>query len=289
MEPGLEETAVYDPPNFSWPGGAHAAVVEVDTETGDARLVRYVAVDDCGTVVNPLIVDGQIHGGVTQGIATALYEEGLYDDEGNLMTTNMTTYLVPSAAELPSFELGRTETTEPDQSARRQGRGRDRHDRRRAGGGERGYRRALRISASRTSGCRRRRSESGMRSRRQGDDPRVVRLRRRRERRPRARTARQRRCEAPRRRPLAHSGAQAPDRPPRASGRHRPPGRSLLRARCRCRDRDRRPHLPHVGCERAAPSGALPDRQPHSGAHRRSAGSPSRHDRWLARTRRPGI
>ena len=113
MEPGLEETAVYDPPNFSWPGGAHAAVVEVDTETGDARLVRYVAVDDCGTVVNPLIVDGQIHGGVAQGIATALYEEGLYDDEGNLMTTNMTTYLVPSAAELPSFELGRTETTSP--------------------------------------------------------------------------------------------------------------------------------------------------------------------------------
>ena len=113
MEPGLEETAVYDPPNFSWPAGAHAAVVEVDTETGDARLVRYVAVDDCGTVVNPLIVDGQIHGGVTQGIATALYEEGLYDDEGNLMTTNMTTYLVPSAAEVPSFELGRTETTSP--------------------------------------------------------------------------------------------------------------------------------------------------------------------------------
>ncbi len=113
MEPGLEETAVYDPPNFSWPGGAHAAVVEVDTETGDTRLVRYVAVDDCGAVVNPLIVDGQIHGGVTQGIATALYEEGVYDDEGNLMTSNMTTYLVPSAAEVPSFELGRTETRSP--------------------------------------------------------------------------------------------------------------------------------------------------------------------------------
>ncbi len=113
MEPGLEETAVYDPPNFSWPGGAHAAVVEVDTETGDARLIRYVAVDDCGAVVNPLIVDGQIHGGVTQGIATALYEEGVYDDEGNLTTSNMTTYLVPSAAEVPSYELGRTETRSP--------------------------------------------------------------------------------------------------------------------------------------------------------------------------------
>ena len=76
MEPGLEATAVYDPPNFSWPSGAHAAVVEVDTETGDTRLVRYVACDDVGTVVNPSVVDGQVHGGITQGIAAALYEEG---------------------------------------------------------------------------------------------------------------------------------------------------------------------------------------------------------------------
>jgi carbon-monoxide dehydrogenase large subunit len=113
MEPGLEETATYDPPNFSWPAGAHAAVVEVDTETGDARLVRYVAVDDVGTVVNPLVVDGQVHGGITQGIATALYEEGVYDDEGNLLTANMVTYLVPSAAELPSYELDRTESPSP--------------------------------------------------------------------------------------------------------------------------------------------------------------------------------
>jgi len=110
MEPGLEETATYDPANFSWPGGAHAAVVEVDTETGDARLVRYVAVDDVGNPVNPQIIDGQVHGGVTQGIAAALYEEGAYDDEGNLLTTTMTTYLVPSAAELPSYETDRTET-----------------------------------------------------------------------------------------------------------------------------------------------------------------------------------
>jgi carbon-monoxide dehydrogenase large subunit len=113
MEPGLEATAVYDPPNFSWPGGAHAAVVEVDPETGDARLVRYVAVDDVGTVVNPVIVEGQVHGGITQGISTALYEEGTYDDEGNLQTANLLTYLVPSAAELPSFELERTESPSP--------------------------------------------------------------------------------------------------------------------------------------------------------------------------------
>jgi carbon-monoxide dehydrogenase large subunit len=110
MEPGLEETATHDPANFSWPGGAHAAVVEVDTETGDTRLLRYVAVDDVGTTINPQIVDGQVHGGVAQGIAAALYEEGVYDDEGNLLTTTMATYLVPSAAELPSFETDRTET-----------------------------------------------------------------------------------------------------------------------------------------------------------------------------------
>jgi aerobic carbon-monoxide dehydrogenase large subunit len=110
MEPGLEETAVFDPPNFSWPGGAHAAVVEVDTETGDTRLLRYVAVDDVGTPVNPMIIDGQVHGGITQGVAAALFEEGAYDEEGNLMTTTMTTYLVPSAAEVPSYETDRTET-----------------------------------------------------------------------------------------------------------------------------------------------------------------------------------
>ena len=110
MEPGLEETAVFDPPNFSWPAGSHAALVEVDTETGDTRLLRYVAVDDVGQAVNPMIIDGQVHGGITQGIAAALWEEGTYDEYGNLLTTTMTNYLVPSAAELPSFETDRIET-----------------------------------------------------------------------------------------------------------------------------------------------------------------------------------
>jgi carbon-monoxide dehydrogenase large subunit len=113
MEPGLTETAVYDPPNFSWPGGCHIAVVEVDTETGDARLVRYVAVDDVGTVVNPMVVDGQVHGGIAQGVAAALYEEAVYDDAGNLTTGSMTSYLIPSAAELPSFEVDRVEAPSP--------------------------------------------------------------------------------------------------------------------------------------------------------------------------------
>ena len=113
FEPGLEATAVYDPPNFSWPGGAHAAVVEVDTETGSIDLIRYVAVDDVGKVVNPAIVDGQIHGGIAQGVAQALFEEAVYDEDGSLLTSSMTNYLVPSAAELPRFELDRTETPSP--------------------------------------------------------------------------------------------------------------------------------------------------------------------------------
>jgi aerobic carbon-monoxide dehydrogenase large subunit len=113
VEPGLEATYVYDPPNFSWPAGAHVAIVEVDTETGAVELVRYIAVDDVGTVVNPTIVEGQIQGGIAQGVAQALYEEAIYDDDGNLLTSNMVTYLVPSAAEFPRWELYRTETPSP--------------------------------------------------------------------------------------------------------------------------------------------------------------------------------
>ncbi len=113
MEPGLEATYVYDPPNFSWPAGAHVAVVEVDTETGAVDLQRYIAIDDVGTVINPTIVDGQVHGGIAQGIAQALLEEAVYDEDGNLLTSNMVTYVVPTAAELPHYELGRTETPSP--------------------------------------------------------------------------------------------------------------------------------------------------------------------------------
>jgi carbon-monoxide dehydrogenase large subunit len=113
VEPGLEATYVYDPPNFSWPGGAHVAIVEVDTESGNVELLRYVAVDDVGVVVNPTIVDGQIHGGLAQGVAQALYEEAVYDEDGNLLTSNMTSYLVPSAADLPRWELDRVVTPSP--------------------------------------------------------------------------------------------------------------------------------------------------------------------------------
>ena len=113
MEPGLEGSFVYDPPNFSWPSGAHVAVVEIDTETGAADLVRYVAVDDVGTVINPMIVEGQVHGGIAQGVAQALFEEAVYDEDGNLLTGSLVNYLVPSAAELPSFEVERTESPSP--------------------------------------------------------------------------------------------------------------------------------------------------------------------------------
>ncbi len=112
-EPGLEATYVYDPPNFTFPFGTHICVVEVDTETGMVEIVRYVAVDDCGNVINPTIVDGQVHGGIAQGIAQALYEEAIYDEDGNLLTSSMMNYLVPSATEVPSFELDRTVTPSP--------------------------------------------------------------------------------------------------------------------------------------------------------------------------------
>jgi carbon-monoxide dehydrogenase large subunit len=110
FEPNLEATAVFDPPNFTWPGGTHICVVEVDTETGAVQITRYVAVDDCGVVINPMIVEGQVHGGVAQGIAEALYEEASYDENGTLMTSSMAQYLVPAATEIPSMELDRTET-----------------------------------------------------------------------------------------------------------------------------------------------------------------------------------
>jgi carbon-monoxide dehydrogenase large subunit len=110
MEPMLEGTAVFDPPNFTWPGGTHVCIVEVDTETGKTDILKYVAVDDCGNVINPMIVDGQVHGGVAQGIAEALYEEAVYDESGNLMSSSMTQYLVPTAVEVPSPVLDRTVT-----------------------------------------------------------------------------------------------------------------------------------------------------------------------------------
>jgi len=110
LEPGLEASAFFDPSNFVYPFGAHAAVVRVDVETGEVRLERYVAVDDCGRVINPMIVEGQIHGGVVQGIGQALWEGAAYDDSGQLLTGSMMDYAVPKADAFPLFELAMTET-----------------------------------------------------------------------------------------------------------------------------------------------------------------------------------
>ena len=111
VEPNLEATAVYDPPNFTWPSGAHIAVVEVDTETGATQIIKYVAVDDCGTIINPQIVEGQVHGGVAQGIAEALYEEAIYDESGNLVTSSMALYQIPSAVEIPHMTIDNSQMT----------------------------------------------------------------------------------------------------------------------------------------------------------------------------------
>ncbi len=113
MEPVLSADQVFDPPNFTWPYGTHVCVVEVDTETGMVTIPKYVAVDDCGPVINPAIVDGQLHGDITQGIAQALYEEVVYDEDGNLTTGTLVDYLVPGAPEVPNFTLDRTEVPSP--------------------------------------------------------------------------------------------------------------------------------------------------------------------------------
>src|SRR5438876_2087106 len=110
VEPSIDADATYDPDNFSFPHGTHLCATEVDTETGFVKIRSYVAVDDVGAVVNPLIVEGQVHGGLAQGIAQALYEEAVYDDDGNLLTTTLADYLVPSAADLPHLTTDRTET-----------------------------------------------------------------------------------------------------------------------------------------------------------------------------------
>jgi carbon-monoxide dehydrogenase large subunit len=110
VEPSLDSEATYDPENFSFPHGTHLCATEVDTETGGVRIRSYVCVDDVGVVVNPLIVDGQVHGGLAQGIAQALYEEAVHDESGTLTTATFADYLVPSAVDLPSFTTDRTET-----------------------------------------------------------------------------------------------------------------------------------------------------------------------------------
>ncbi|MEA2360891.1 MAG: aerobic carbon-monoxide dehydrogenase large subunit [Thermoleophilaceae bacterium] len=116
IEPGLEESSFYDPENFVFPFGAHACVVDVDVETGKVTVVRYVAVDDCGPAINPMLIDGQVHGGITHAIGQVLYEQIVYDEEGQLVTGTFVDYALPTAAEVPRFETDRTETPSPTNS-----------------------------------------------------------------------------------------------------------------------------------------------------------------------------
>ena len=113
MEPGLDATHFFEPSNFTFPFGAHVCVVEVDSETGDVKIVKYVAIDDCGNIINPLIVRGQVHGGIAQGLAQAMFEEVIYDADGQLVTGTLMDYCIPRAHQLPNFITGHTCTPSP--------------------------------------------------------------------------------------------------------------------------------------------------------------------------------
>ncbi len=113
MEPGLSATAFYEPKNFTFPFGTHIAVVEIDRETGEIQFQRYIAVDDCGKQINPMLVHGQVHGGIVQSIGQALYEEVVYDDQGQLVTGTLMDYALPKAIMIPHMELDSTETPSP--------------------------------------------------------------------------------------------------------------------------------------------------------------------------------
>ena len=113
MEPGLQATSVFEPSNFTFPFGTHICVVEVDTHSGEIEIKKYVAVDDCGKVINPMIVDGQVQGGIAQGLGQALLEEVVYDEDGQLITGSLMDYAVARAEDLPPLDFARTETPSP--------------------------------------------------------------------------------------------------------------------------------------------------------------------------------
>jgi len=113
MEAGLEAVDYYDPPNLTFPFGSYIAVVDIDKGTGQVKVRRFVAVDDCGNIINPMIVDGQIHGGLTMGLAPSLYEEITYDENGNNLAGTFMDYLLPTAVETPAWEVAKTTTPSP--------------------------------------------------------------------------------------------------------------------------------------------------------------------------------
>ena len=113
IEPGLETTVFWEPESCVFPFGTHVCVVEVDKDTGDAEIIRYVAVDDCGRQLNPMLVAGQVHGGIAQGVGQAMYEGVIYGEDGQLLTATLMDYAMPLSTELPSFELDHTVTPTP--------------------------------------------------------------------------------------------------------------------------------------------------------------------------------
>src|SRR5207245_2143916 len=113
-EPGLEASAFYEPENFTFPFGTHIAAVEVDRETGHVAITKYVAVDDCGPQINPLLVEGQVQGGIALSIGQALFEQTVYDESGQLLTGEFMDYALPRAADIPEYTLGSTYTPSPN-------------------------------------------------------------------------------------------------------------------------------------------------------------------------------
>ncbi len=290
-EPGLTATHIYDPPNFSWPYGAHACVVEVNTETGSVDIQRYIAVNDCGARINPMVIDGQVHGGVAQGIAEALYEEARYDEEGNLVHGTMTTYMVPGRAGAAQLRAGPHRHPEPHEPAGGQGGRRGRHDRRPAGGRRRDRGRPL------APGGHGHRAAGDAREGLEGDPGGAVMI-------PAAfdyevaesvdhalrAAAQQGGREAHRGRPQPAAADEAPARPARA--RSIDIGRlSDLRRGQRQGGppRHRGAHAPPRPQPRPARQAALPADRPRGRHGGRPPGAPPRHDRRLAGPRRPGL
>jgi carbon-monoxide dehydrogenase large subunit len=113
LEPGLKEGAFYDPTNFTFPAGVHICEVEIDPDTGVTTIERWTAVDDFGVIINPMIVEGQVHGGIAQGVGQALLEGAVYDQDGQLVTASFNDYCMPRAIDLPSFQVGMTVTPCP--------------------------------------------------------------------------------------------------------------------------------------------------------------------------------
>ena len=145
LEPGLSDEAFFEPANNTYPFGCHISMLEIDRETGEPTLLKLVAVDDAGNLINPLIVEGQIHGGLAQGIGQAMIEEAVYNEDGQLMTGSFMDYAMPRATDFPRFELHDHGDADAGESARRQGRGRGRHARLDAVHRRRGGRRAQRV------------------------------------------------------------------------------------------------------------------------------------------------